>query len=186
MAKVTHGLTRNGKTSPEYSAFIMARKRCRNPKDPGYADYGGRGIEFRFSTIEEWMAEVGMKPSPQHSIDRINNDGHYEKGNLRWATRSQQARNTRPHRVNGPDNPMYGKQRPDLAAWNKAHRTGVTPKPLSADARKIISDAKKKYWDGWREQNKDRIKVSPCPQNAIRHRYIEGACIHCGLEKACA
>lgn len=180
-------MKRKWKPAPEYSAFYTARNRCRNPKDKAFPDYGGRGIKFLFSTMQEWLAEVGTKPSPDHCIDRINNDGNYEHGNLRWATRTESNRNTRPHRVNGSDNPAWGRKRPDLAAWNRAHRTGVTPKPLSANARKIISESKKKYWIQLKEQGKFHKKPSPCPKNSQRHRFRGGSiCHYCGMEKSCA
>ncbi len=86
-----HGMT--GK--PEFRAYCGARQRCLNPKSPRYSRYGGRGIEFRYASFQEFLADVGFRPSPQHSLDRKDNDGHYEVGNCRWATRSQQARNQR-------------------------------------------------------------------------------------------
>lgn len=87
----THGMS---KTST-YGIYCDAKKRCENSKHEYYADYGGRGIEFRFNSFEEFYAEVGDRPSDKLTIDRIDNDGHYEKGNVAWHTRRVQSRNTR-------------------------------------------------------------------------------------------
>lgn len=81
--------------SPEYWAYHGARQRCTNPKANGYRNYGGRKIEFRFSSFGEWFATLGPRPGPEYSVDRINNDGHYEPGNVRWATDSEQIANRR-------------------------------------------------------------------------------------------
>lgn len=85
-----HGLCK----TPEYRAYISAKSRCTNPNYSWYWRYGGRGIEFRFKSFEEFLVELGPRPSSQHSVDRINNDGHYEPGNARWATKSEQSFNT--------------------------------------------------------------------------------------------
>ena len=85
----------DGKHRPEYLAFRNARRRCTEPSNRGWKYYGGRGIEFRFSSFAEFMEELGDKPSPRHSLDRIDNDGHYERGNVRWATMPDQSRNRR-------------------------------------------------------------------------------------------
>jgi hypothetical protein len=67
--------------------------RCENPRNPNFARYGGRGIrmctEWRHS-FDAFFAHVGARPSRSHSLDRIDNDGHYEPGNVRWATYVEQ------------------------------------------------------------------------------------------------
>lgn len=79
----------------EYRTYEGAKQRCVNPNAPSFENYGGRGIEFRFTSFEQFFSELGNRPSPQHSVDRINNDGHYEPGNVRWATRAEQMANSR-------------------------------------------------------------------------------------------
>ncbi len=85
--------------TPEFNSFHGAKQRCdpKNKDNPVYACHAGRGIEFRFTSFEEFISEVGMKPEPKnlYSIDRIDNDGHYEKGNVRWATAKEQTHNRR-------------------------------------------------------------------------------------------
>jgi len=80
---------------PEASAYNSARNRCTNVSNKDYLKYGGRGVEFRFISFTDWAKELGPKPSPLYSVDRINNEGHYEIGNVRWATDKQQAINRR-------------------------------------------------------------------------------------------
>lgn len=92
---IRHGAARRGRKSPEYIAFIGARQRCMNPNSQAYAAYGGSGIEFRFKTFEEFLGEIGPRPGPEYSDDRIDPNGHYEPGNVRWATREIQAINKR-------------------------------------------------------------------------------------------
>lgn len=80
----------------ECNAYHRARQRCTNSKYKDWAYYGGRGIEFRFTSFEQFFTELGPRPSAKHSLDRWpNNDGHYAPGNVRWATAKEQAANRR-------------------------------------------------------------------------------------------
>jgi hypothetical protein len=81
--------------TPEYRTYRRAKQRCENPNRQGYENYGGRGIKFLFTSFKQFYAELGPKPSPAHSVDRIDNDGHYEPGNVQWAIQSWQNRNQR-------------------------------------------------------------------------------------------
>src|SRR5215510_5301407 len=84
-----------------YHAWESIKQRCLNPSNPMYGYYGGRGItidkEF-VDSFESFAAEVGPCPSRKHQVDRIDNTKGYEPGNLRWATRAEQMRNTRRNR----------------------------------------------------------------------------------------
>jgi hypothetical protein len=74
------------------------KSRCLNTNNKDYASYGGRGISVcaRWMTFDNFLADMGRKPAPGLSIDRINNDGNYEPSNCRWATQQQQRKNQRP------------------------------------------------------------------------------------------
>lgn len=95
--QVTHGQKRNGEATPEYAAYLEAKKRCNpNTKDENLRrQYSGRGIKFLFDTFGQFLADVGLRPSPKYSLDRKYNDGSYEPGNVRWATRKEQRANQR-------------------------------------------------------------------------------------------
>jgi hypothetical protein len=81
--------------SPEYHAYHGAKQRCMNPRDPAWKDYGARGIKFLFTSFEQWFAEIGPRPGPEYEHDRIENDGNYEPGNVRWVTHAEQMKNRR-------------------------------------------------------------------------------------------
>jgi hypothetical protein len=86
----THGRSR----TPEYRAWQDAIQRCTNPSNVHFKDYGARGIEVRYTAFPEFFAELGARPDGL-TLDRIDNDGHYEPGNCRWATPTQQVLNSR-------------------------------------------------------------------------------------------
>ncbi len=91
-----------GRYSPEYESWCKIKGRCLNNRDAAWSDYGGRGITIAkewVNSFESFLSSVGKRPSPQHSIDRINNNGNYEPGNVRWSTKSEQARNRRSNNV---------------------------------------------------------------------------------------
>jgi hypothetical protein len=92
----THG---EAHKTPEWAAYARAKNRCNNPTNASYPRYGGRGIEFLFNSYEEFLNDIGRRPTPQHSLDRIDNSKNYEKGNVQWATAKQQAQNTRQTRL---------------------------------------------------------------------------------------
>lgn len=86
--------------TPEYRSYAHAKARCQCETDAKYSIYGARGIEFKFTSFKQFLKEVGERPSSQHSIERINNNGHYELGNVRWATAREQGLNKRLHNNN--------------------------------------------------------------------------------------
>lgn len=93
-------------------------QRCR---PGGHPDYGGRGIRVcdHWKSYEAFLQDVGKRPSPEHSLDRIDNEGNYEPGNVRWATIKEQNRNTRSNRML-----EYEGRTMPLAAW--AEEVGLT------------------------------------------------------------
>ncbi len=93
-----HGSASGRRPAAEYLAWTQAKKRCSNPRNASYRDYGGRGIRMCAAwaeSFETFLNDMGPRPSPKHSLDRINPDGDYEPCNCRWATSDIQARNKR-------------------------------------------------------------------------------------------
>lgn len=96
-------------------------RRCHDPENRSYPMYGARGIhvcERWRDSFDAFVQDMGMRPSRQHSLDRIDNNGHYDPKNVRWATATEQARNRRSNRLL-----TYGDETLCVAEW--AERTGL-------------------------------------------------------------
>lgn len=95
--KITHGHTRGGKTSSEYYSWSHMIQRCTNPSNKSYTNYGGRGIDVcgEWLDYNRFFADMGAKPSPKHTIERVDNDLGYSKDNCIWATNEVQVNNRR-------------------------------------------------------------------------------------------
>lgn len=81
--------------TPEHRAYRDAKYRCTNKRCKSYRDYGGRGIQFLFSSFIQFYTEVGKRPGAGYSLDRILVDGNYQPGNVQWSTLSEQRYNQR-------------------------------------------------------------------------------------------
>jgi hypothetical protein len=112
-----HGMSK----SPEYTVWQAMRGRCQDPIDPSYERYGGRGIKVceRWQTFENFLVDMGKRPSLQHTLDRRDNNGDYEPSNCRWATAREQQLNRRDSRYL-----TLGGERLHITDWAK--RLGVS------------------------------------------------------------
>lgn len=99
VGKITHGQSAYHSRTPEYKAWMAMKIRCKYSHDSRkWSYYGGRGITVCsrwLNSFEAFLEDVGPKPTPEHSLDRINVNGNYEPGNVRWATPKEQANNKR-------------------------------------------------------------------------------------------
>lgn len=123
-----------------------AQSRCTKPSDRYYRHYGGRGIQFNFDSLdsaEAWVVENLGDAAEGMSLDRVNNDGHYEPGNLRWASMSQQCRNQRRTRLSYYDPAFWPYA--ELTVRRKL-REGQTREQIIEDAQLAVEERRK----GWR------------------------------------
>lgn len=129
---MTHGESK----SPEYRSWCAMKARCLTPTDRAFSDYGGRGItvcERWAESFEKFLEDMGCRPSASHTIDRIDNNGNYEPGNCRWATKKQQARNRRSSKLITIDGETLS-----LAEWSE--RSGVAYATINRRLRVGVGD----------------------------------------------
>jgi hypothetical protein len=97
-SRIRHGHTRHARKSPEYSSWRYMIRRCTNPKDRKYKHYGGRGItvcDEWMQSFESFISSMGRRPSPKHTLGRIDNEKGYFPENCRWETYAEQNINKR-------------------------------------------------------------------------------------------
>ena len=134
-------------------------QRCSNKKDPGWKDYGARGIRVceRWNSIHNFLEDMGH-PEPGQTLGRINNDGPYDPGNCRWETQEQQNENTRRNRYL-----TWGGRTQILKHWAKEY--DLAPRRLSERLNR-----------GW---SVERALTTPCPQG-----YEAGRAKQCAEARA--
>jgi hypothetical protein len=163
-----HGHT-NSRT---HRSYLAAKGRCRNSNNVDFADYGGRGIEFRFKNFEQFLAELGERPEGK-TLERIDNDGHYEIGNVTWATHQQQANNRRGNRRVT----AFGRTR-TIAWWSR--ESGV---PARLIHQRIFHlgwpvesslDRNRHGTDGFLGERNPKAKLTPDIVRRIRTEYRPG------------
>lgn len=85
---------------PEYRVWRAMKRRCNAPTCKCYPRYGGRGIRVcsQWNKFTQFFADMGPRPSPQHTLDRLDNSGNYEPSNCEWRTQREQQQNRRDNR----------------------------------------------------------------------------------------
>lgn len=107
--------------APEYKIWCAMKQRCLNPGAPAWKNYGGRGVAIceRWMKFENFISDMGRRPTSKHSVERLDNNGGYEPSNCRWATWTAQANNKRTNRKL-----THNGETLTLAQWSI--RTGVS------------------------------------------------------------
>lgn len=96
-ANFIHGESGSPNQSPEFRAWAAMRNRCTNPSNERYPRYGGRGVQVCGRWLESFanfLEDMGRRPGPEYSLERLNNDGNYEVSNCKWVSKIDQANNT--------------------------------------------------------------------------------------------
>lgn len=162
----THGLA----NSPEYKIWCAMKRRCHSPKDPAFANYGGRGIvmcyRWRYS-FDNFIADMGPRPSKLHSIERKDNNGPYSPWNCMWGTNHQQSRNKRSNRYLTFDGRTMV-----MKDW--ADEVGIDWKTLANRLKMgwTLADALTK--SGNIAQNDPRTRLNPEAAKVIRWEVAKG------------
>lgn len=156
MTHTTHGRS----YTAEHHVWTSMLQRCHNPNAQNYALYGGRGItvcEAWRNSFEAFLADMGPRPSAEHSIDRINNDGPYNRKNTRWTTRDVQAVNRRTTIWI-----EYNGQKRTAQQWSKTPEVQA----IGIQARNILERLR----NGWPVEDALTVPVSP-NNNGLHRRH---------------
>lgn len=161
--KAKHGLS----YTPEYRVWQTMRLRCTEPSNPAWKDYGGRGITICrqwLDSPEQFLADLGPKPSAAHELDRRDNDGPYSPDNCRWVVRKVNCRNRRSNRLIE----FRGETKP-LAEW--------------AEEFELPRDTLKKRMDaGWTPEQALTIPARPKARAGEAKPKKQAACADCGTQ----
>ena len=168
MVEINNGLKTgypkdNRTKHPLHATYSNMISRCYLPSNKAYANYGGRGIVVCQEWLEKvngfwnFVGHIGDRPSPRHSIDRIDNDGNYEPGNVRWATDEEQASNRRSNVRISMNGLSY-----TIPQWSKI--LNIPTGTLMGRRKRLMSDEEvlkvKNKLEPCRLNNCERIKVS--------------------------
>jgi hypothetical protein len=146
--KHSHNRRISNGTTQEYNTWINMKNRCNNPKNTAYHNYGGRGIKVcdRWNgSFQNFIDDMGPKPSKFHTLDRIDNNRNYEKSNCKWATKREQANNRRTNKFIVIDGES-------ISYAEAARRAGVSPLTISCrvrngwDVDKILTGPRKNQY----------------------------------------
>lgn len=149
----THGMSHR----PEYRIWAGIKRRCFNRNDPGFKNYGGRGITMSKrwrGSFSAFFSDMGPRPSLLHDIERRNNDGNYEKSNCIWASARDQANNRRSNRFLALDG-----ERHTVAEWSRLR--GIRPGTLLMrlargwDASRVLKESL--HNRGWDKRRVKRV-----------------------------
>ncbi len=169
------------KLGAEYFVWASMRQRCGNPNATGYKNYGARGIRVcdNWSTFHTFLSDMGRRPTPKHTLDRIDNDGNYEPSNCRWALRSTQNRNTRSNKLSKE------KIEKSLYLRNKGWSWKDIALEIGADRTTITNALRGKSWAGVVEFKRNASIGTQRERRTMQFKAFKGVCKH-RLDASCA